>query len=246
MSSSNAAKGAAVRVELAPEPEPLSAQLPVEQYLAAILAHEISNPFTALSGRVDLMRTRKDLPVPYIRDLDAMKNANERIDRILTNLKAFARRETPLARPMDIVAPIEAAVARFAETPRGQRVSVRVESPTPVVKAVIEPTVLMTVVGASLEALSGRAKVIDTMTIRIHVDSGNEEVALVFSDQGPLISEEDVARVFHPFGGPALPSFPGAITLAYGYYMIRGWGGTYRFKHDGRTQSCELCLSQHA
>ena len=246
MSSSTAAKGAAARIEPAPEPEPLSAQLPVEQYLAAILAHEISNPFTALSGRVDLMRTRKDLPAPYIRDLDAMKSANERIDRILTNLKAFARRDTPPARPTDIVPAIEAALERFRATPRGQRVSVRLDVPSPAVKAVVEPSVLCTVVGASLEAISGRAKVIGNVTIRVQVDSGNEEVALVFVDSGPAISEEDVARVFHPFGGPALPSFPGAITLAYGYYMIRGWGGTYRFKHDGRVQLCELCLSQHA
>lgn len=234
------------RYELGLEAEVLAAALPIEQYLAAILAHELSNPFTALSGRVDLMRVRKDLPAALVRDLDAMKSANDRIDRILTNLKGFSRRETPAARPMEIYPVLQSAVERFRETPRGQRVEVTVHAQDTAVRAVMDPHLLAISIAAIIESLTGRSRHIKSMSIHIVTDPANEEATLVFTDQGPHISEEDMARVFHPFGGSQLPSWPSVITLAYTYYVTRAWGGTFRFRTDGKDMITELCLVHHA
>lgn len=230
------------RQEAGLEPEPLTAALPIEQYLAAILAHELSNPFTALSGRVDLMRVRKDLPAILVRDLDSMKSANERIDRILTNLKAFSRRETPPARPLDLAPIAQEAMERFRATPRAQRVSLSYGAADHPVRAVVDPHQLAMVVGAIVEALTGRARSIRHLQVKVQADVANEEASLVFIDQGPPLSEEDMAAVFHPFGGGTLPSWNGVITLAYCYYMTRGWGGTFRFRQEGKDAITELVL----
>lgn len=236
-------RNGSARLDTAPEPEPLSASLPIEQYLAAILAHELSNPFTALSGRVDLMRVRKDLPAALGRDLDAMKGANERIDRILTNLKAFSRRESPPARLMDLYPIVQSAVERFRETPRGQRVEVSVTARDTGIRAMVDPHLLGQCLGAILEALSGRSARIKHVEIRMETDNANEEVIMSFVDQGPTISEEDVARVFHPFGGTQLSTWHGAVTLAYTYYITRAWGGTFRFRTEGKDMVTDLCLA---
>lgn len=240
---STPSRAGSARLDAAPEPEPLTAALPIEQYLAAILAHELSNPFTALSGRVDLMRVRKDLPAALVRDLDAMKSANDRIDRILTNLKAFSRRESPPARLMELYPIVQAAIERFRETPRGQRVEVSVHTRDSGLRAVVDPHLLNVCLGAILEALSGRSARIKHIEIRLDSDSPNEEVTISFVDQGPTISEDDVSRVFHPFGGTQLSAWHGAVTLAYTYYVTRAWGGTFRFRTEGKDMITDLCLA---
>lgn len=222
---------------------PLSAALPIEQYLAAIIAHELSNPFTALAGRVDLMRGRKDTSGPLARDLDAMKSANERIDRILTNLKTFSRRDSPPPRPIELFPVMQAAVEAFQNAPAGRQVEVNIIPWDGSVRVVADPSLLESVIAALLEALACRSSQLRTMDIRLSLNTPDEEVSLLIRDNGPEISEEDVARVFHPFGGVALPAWAGAITLAYGYYIIRAWGGTYRFRSEGRDMITELCLA---
>jgi signal transduction histidine kinase len=222
---------------------PLSAALPIEQYLAAIIAHELSNPFTALAGRVDLMRSRKDLSAPLVRDLDAMKSANERIERILSNLKTFSRRDAPPARPVELLPLVQAAVELFRGSPNGERVEVSIVPWEGAVRAVVDPALLESVIAATLEALAARGGQLRAIEIRLAVNAQDEEVSLLFRDNGPEISEEEVARVFHPFGGHKLPAWAGAITLAYGYYIIRAWGGTFRFRSEGRDTITELCLA---
>ncbi len=237
------ARGTAASRESGAEPMPLSAMLPMESYLAAIVAHELSNPFTALAGRVELMRNRKDLPAPLVRDLDAMRTASERVDRLLSNLKNFSRRESPPARPVELLPIVQNAVELFRATARGARVEVSVAPWDPAVRAVADPTLLEATLAATLEVITARSPLIHTLEVSLSVNAPDEEVSLLFRDQGPEITEEAVSRVFHPFGGASLSAWGGVITLAYGYYVIRAWGGTYRFRSEGGDMITELCLA---
>ncbi len=224
-------------------PGPLAAALPIEQYLAAIVAHELSNPFTAMSGRIDLMRSRKDLTAAQARDIAAMRSAGERIARILANLKTFSRRESPPARPIDILPVVQAALARFRESPAGSKVDVRLKDWPGPVRATADPDLLEAVIAATVEVLAERHEAVTTMDITLSVNAADEEVSLCFVDDGPPFRDEDVARVFHPFGGETLFTWGGIITLAYGYYVIRAWGGTFRFLTRDDKTITELCLS---
>ncbi len=224
-------------------PGPLAASLPIEQYLAAIVAHELSNPFTAMSGRIDLMRSRKDLTAAQSRDIAAMRSAGARIARILANLKTFSRRDAPPARPIEILPVVQAALKRFRESPAGKKVDIRLKDWPGPVRATADPDLLEAVLAATFEVLAERHESVTTMDVSLSVNQADEEVSLCLVDDGPPFRDEDVARIFHPFGGDTLFTWGGIITLAYGYYVIRAWGGTFRFlTQDDRTVT-ELCLS---
>jgi len=224
---------------------PLTASLPVERYLAAIIAHELSNPFTALAGRVDLMRNRKDVTATaaVTRDLDAMRNANERIERILTNIKAFSRREGPPPRPVELMTVVRNAVSLFRATPLGSQVEVNIVEWSQPIRVLASPSLFCRSVAATIEAVVGRSPEIKSIDISLSTNEVDEEVSLLFCDQGPELTEEQMARVFHPFSGQTLPEWTGAVTLAYSYYIIRAWGGTYRFHSKGRDTITEMCLA---
>jgi len=215
----------------------------MEQYLAAIVAHELSNPYTAMAGRIDLMRSRSDLTAAQTRDIASMRSAGERIERILTNLKTFSRRESPPARPVDVLPVVQGALERFRESPAGAKVDVRLGAWDDAARATADPGLLEAVIAATLEVLAERNDAVTSIEIGLSLNRADEEVSIWFEDDGPPLSDEEVARVFHPFGGDKLFSWGGVITLAYGYYIIRTWGGTYRFwTRDGKAVT-ELCLA---
>ncbi len=224
-------------------PGPLAASLPVEQYLAAIVAHELSNPYTAMAGRIDLMRSRKDLSAAQARDIAAMRSAGERIENILANLKTFSRREAPPPRPVETLPVVQAALERFRESPAGASVDVRLGEWPGTVRATADPVLLEGVIAATLEVLAERHETVTTMDITLSLNDFDEEMSICFQDDGPPFTEEETARVFHPFGGGKLFTWGGIITLAYGYYVIRAWGGTFRFLTQEEKTITELCLS---
>ncbi len=220
---------------------PLSRALPSESYLAAIIAHEISNPFTALMGRIDLMRSRKEFNAAMSRELDSMKNAASRIDKILTNLKTFSRRGHALPQTLALPSILDASVARFEDV-HGQR-GIHISVECPAVNVLANAELLVPVIAAVMETLCFRQAGLTRLAIGVEVHALDEEVGILFEDEGPPIGDEESARVFHPFGGREPSSWPGTYTLAYAYYIIRAWGGTFRFRQTESTSITEMMLA---
>ena len=213
--------------------------LPVERYLAAIVAHEIGNPFTALLGRLELMEIRKGLPDGVRRDLEAMRTAGERIATILENLKTFSRGESSRPRDVPLTPVVERALDRFrAEHPE---VVLRVALPPAGRKIHADEELLEEVLFTTLAALVSRADGVRRMELGWGEDPEVEELSLVIDDDGKAYSEEEVARVFHPFSGGVMLEWRDLVILSYGYYIIRAWGGTYRFPRTDASR-IELCF----
>lgn len=234
-SSRSGAEGAAQASTSAARP----GQLPVERFLAAIVAHELGNPFTALLGRLEMLEIRKGLPDSVRRDLEAMRTAGDRMAGILENLKTFSRGD--VARPREVVLKecVEAAVARFDALHPG--VSVSLKPPPGRMKVQADPGLLEEVLVASWSALAQRGDPITRMEVGWGQDAEVDEISVVMKDDGRFLTEEEVARVFHPFSGSELAGWRGLVTLSYGYYIIRAWGGTFRFP-KASTPTSELCL----
>lgn len=214
-------------------------ELPVERYLAAIVAHELGNPFTALLGRLEMLEIRKGLPDGVRRDLEAMRTAGDRMHRILENLKTFSRGDTHRPQEVALAPIVEAALARFAAL--NPDIKLRARLPPDHVKVQADGALLEEVVVSSLSALSVRSGVVSWMEIDWGEDSEVDEISVVMRDDGRPLTEEEIARVFHPFSGAELSSWRGLVTLSYGYYIIRAWGGTFRFPR-GEKPTSELCL----
>jgi len=234
-------KGEATSAESAQQAGvPRHGEIPVERYLSAIIAHELGNPFTALLGRLELLEIRKGMPDGVRRDLEAMRTAGDRMARILENLKAFSRGESTRPRGVTLSTAIQAAATRFATLEPGIEV---IQNPVPAkLKVQAEPEMLEECIVATLQAMVDRGgETVTRVELGWGQDAEVDEISVVMQDDGRLLTEDEVDRVFHPFSGTELNSWRGLVTLSYGYYIIRAWGGTFRFPRSG-VSTTELCL----
>ena len=214
-------------------------RLPVERYLSAIIAHELGNPFTAFIGRLEMLEMRKGLPDSARRDLEATRQAGDRMTRILESIKNFSR--GTMGRPGDVT--LQTVMERAAARGRALFPDITLEGslPGPDIKVKADAQLLEEALVTTLETLASRRGGISTMTMSWDQDKEIEEISVTLVDDGPSMSEGSIAKLFHPFSGNEPPGSKGLISLSYAYYVIRAWGGTYRFPR-AEMATAELCL----
>jgi len=185
-----------------------AAQLSFVGELAAGLAHEIKNPLAGIQGAVDILIRRRDKNDPEREALEGMRHEVERIDNTVRALLDRARPRLISVRASSLTDVVGRAVnlaraqSAYAAA-RGHHVKMEFEPPTDPITihidpALIEDAVLNLIINA-IEAADGDCQV----KIRVARDDGDtefEDQALVeITDNGRGISEEDLARIFHPF-----------------------------------------------
>jgi PAS domain S-box-containing protein len=187
-----------------------AAQLSFVGELAAGLAHEIKNPLAGIQGTVDILIRRRDASDPETEALQAIRHEVERIDGTVRALLDRARPRALSASRTSLTEVIWRAVGiarsqAVSAAVRGHRVQIGFEPPAediePVADAAqVEDAVLNLIINA-LEAIQGEGKVAISIR-RTESDSEaefDEEAVIEVSDTGTGISEEDLARIFHPF-----------------------------------------------
>jgi PAS domain S-box-containing protein len=187
-----------------------AAQLSFVGELAAGLAHEIKNPLAGIQGTVDILIRRRDASDPETEALQAIRHEVERIDGTVRALLDRARPRALSASRTSLTEVIWRAVGiarsqAVSAAVRGHRVQIEFEPPAediePVADAAqVEDAVLNLIINA-LEAIQGEGKVAISIR-RTESDSEaefDEEAVIEVSDTGTGISEEDLARIFHPF-----------------------------------------------
>jgi PAS domain S-box-containing protein len=216
-----------------------AAQLSFVGELAAGLAHEIKNPLAGIQGIVDILIRRRDASDPETEALKAIRHEVERIDGTVRALldRARPRALNPARTSLTDLVWRAVSIARsqaVSASARGHHVQIEFDAPTediePVADAAqIEDAVLNLIINA-IEAIEGEGKVV------VNIQRGeseseaefDEEAVIEVSDTGSGISEEDLARIFHPFftttkGGTGL-GLPAVRRI------VRGHGGRVEAK----------------
>jgi PAS domain S-box-containing protein len=173
--------------------------------LAAGMSHEIRNPLVAiktfaqlLPERFDDANFRKEFNEIVLREID-------RLDKIITQINAFAHPPELVLKPIDVRTPVEKAL-EIARSRFGLNGGVQVETslPSDLPRVLGDESALAEafahLVGNAAEALSGKAKARIVLSAKSTSEAGRASgVVVTVRDNAGGIAPELKDRVFSPF-----------------------------------------------
>jgi two-component system sensor kinase FixL len=163
--------------------------------MAAVIAHEVKNPLTAVRGAIQVVGGRlpaesKDAPI--IREIIARLDA---LNDLLKDLLLFARTPQPKLAPVKLDALLSMVADLLSSDPSFDKVIVEVTGETPLLMADAE---LLKIVFQNLfinaaQAMKGEGRIRATVAI----EDGVQHIEI--ADTGPGIPPDVWRRLFRPF-----------------------------------------------
>ena len=164
--------------------------------LTSGIAHEFNNLLQIMSGNVQLAQRTKR-PEDMAEALDIVSDISDRTTKIIRDLLAFSRQETPGKEPCDVTGVIESVLSLTEGQLRKNNIEVvrgyEETSELRVNKGELQQVFLNMVTNAR-DAMMPSGGI---LKIDVRERDGNVEVR--FGDTGEGIEERDLGRVFEPF-----------------------------------------------
>lgn len=163
--------------------------------MAAVVAHEVKNPFAGIRGAVQVIGSR--LPQEG-KDAAIIGDIVSRIDALngmMQDLLLFARPPQPKLRPTDVALLVAATVALLKGDPALHEIRVDVVGAAPPILADPEllKVVFLNLLINAAHAMGGRGR------IRVSVSSSETLCQVAFADAGPGIPHDLREKIFSPF-----------------------------------------------
>ena len=203
--------------------------------MAAGTVHELAQPLTALkafakNAEAYLARGQYDAARGNMAHIDA---ACDRMQRIVSQLKSFARRSDEALVPVRIAEAVDHALLLLA--PDVARSDARVDVDIDGDAAVLaDPTrleqVFVNLLRNALDAVRGAP----VRVVRVRCRTGADDEAVMFEviDSGPGISSEAEVRLFEPFFTTKPPGEGLGLGLAISSAIVQAMRGTMRAGRD--------------
>jgi PAS domain S-box-containing protein len=188
--------------------------------LTAGIAHEMNNPLGIITSRIELMlleAEEQNLPAEILEDLRVLHRATQRVARIATNLRSFARQTPREHAKIDLNAVVEETLLLMQKPLEvdGIRLVTRLD---PALGPIMgDPStlqqVLLNLVTNAREAMAGRGG-----EIRIETAKADRPgwVRLTVADTGPGISPDELSKVFDPFFTTKQSGTGLGLSVSYG------------------------------
>jgi C4-dicarboxylate-specific signal transduction histidine kinase len=214
--------------------------------LAAGLAHEVGNPLGAITGYVELGRSRlpKEIDAEVAGAFGRIAAAAERIDRTVRGLLDFARPAAPTLTPVDVSQVVEGVLRLLRGHARFRGVDVGVAIPATLPPVVADPhqleQVLVNLLLNAADAMAGLGRV--EVHAALAQDGTGPRVLLTVRDRGPGIPPEILERIFDPFFTTKEPGSGSGLGLAISSRIVESFGGDLRAR-NGAAGGAELTIS---
>jgi two-component system C4-dicarboxylate transport sensor histidine kinase DctB len=172
--------------------------------ITAGVAHEINQPVAAIRAFAENAKVfidRSDFTAAE-RNVDLIVDLTSRIGRITSELRSFARRDTPLIGEVNVGDALDGALVLIGDRPRAEGVSLvlpglAAESVKVLADRVRLEQVIINLLQNSLDALM---EVEDRrIEIRLEARPDAKEVTLIFDDSGPGVPAALRKTLFKPF-----------------------------------------------
>jgi hypothetical protein len=196
--------------------------------LSAGIAHEMNNPLGIITSRIEVMlldAEEHNVPTEMIEDLKVLHRATQRVARIATNLRSFARQAPREHAPIDLNAVVLETLLLMQKPLEVDNIRL-VTSLDPALSPIMGDAstlqqVLLNLVTNAREAMGSRGE------IRIETGPVAERVGwvrMVIADTGPGISPEELSKVFDPFYTTKRSGTGLGLSVSYG--IIQDHHGT--------------------
>lgn len=166
--------------------------------LASGLAHEVGNPLAAISGSVQMLSGALPEKSSHKKLIDIISKESTRLDRTIKGFLQFARPKARASVRFDIAAQLAENVELLVNSPEvstGHRVDLEVNPPN--ANLVADPDqisqIFWNLARNALRAMENGG------TLRIVGAVAGNVYRLQFIDSGRGMSEEERAKLFHPF-----------------------------------------------
>ena len=197
--------------------------------LSAGIAHEMNNPLGIITSRIEVMlldAEEQNLPTQVLKDLQVLHRATERVARIATNLRSFARQSPREHTRVDLNAVVAETLLLMQKPLEVDGIKL-VTSLDPGLGPILGDAntlqqVLLNLVTNAREAMASGSGEIRIETRVVAEQPGWMRV--VIRDTGPGISPEELSKVFDPFYTTKRTGTGLGLSVSYG--IIQDHHGT--------------------
>ncbi|MFQ5537292.1 MAG: ATP-binding protein [Gemmatimonadota bacterium] len=222
--------------------ERLEEQMRRSERLAAIsvmaggIAHELNNPLSVLSNRIELMQRElkaRDGDQRLLADLEVLHKHVGRISSITTDLLRYAREDTEDICTVDVNEVVGRMVRLLRKVFVSSGLTLRTELDPELPHVLATPTVLETVVVNLLLNAQQATPEGGEVVVATRRANGGRDVEIEVRDTGPGVPEELRLRIFEPFFTTKAERGGTGLGLAVVRAMMERLGG------EVRLESCE-------
>jgi signal transduction histidine kinase len=214
--------------------------------LAANVAHEINNPLTSVLGYTSHLLKTLDIPEGSLQKLRMMEQETLRVRKIIRNLLDFSRQRTTWRQGGDLALPLRETVSFLRGA--ADRTSVQIVENYTTSPMIVNmdhneiKQVFINIASNALHAMPSGGE------LRIDMDMGPQsEAAVVISDTGQGIPEENLKKIFEPFFSTKDSGDGTGLGLSISHRIIQNHGGRIEVESEvGRGSSFRIFLPLYA
>lgn len=199
----------------------------IGQFVAGV-THELNNPLTSLLGFSELLQ-QTQVDERQKRFIDRIASSARRCQKIVQSLLSFARQHAPERKATNVNDLVEAVIEIMAYEMRTSNIEVVKQLEPSLPKVSVDAhqiqQVFLNVVNNARQAVESHR---GSGTLRVRTECIYDLVRVVFQDDGPGISDENLKKVFDPFFTTKEAGKGTGLGLSLSYGILQEHGGTIR------------------
>jgi two-component system, NtrC family, sensor kinase len=200
----------------------------IGEFVAGV-AHELNNPLTAVIGFAELLQ-QSDVDERHKKYSKRIVQSAERCHKIVQNLLSFARQHTPERKRTNLNTVVESVIDILQYELRTSNIQVKKELQTDLPCLLADAhqiqQVFLNILNNARQAMEGRSNArVSVFTKRV-----GDQLQVIFEDNGPGISEENVSKIFNPFFTTKPVGKGTGLGLSLSYGIIQEHGGNISVK----------------